>query len=361
MPGSVRIGVIGTSWWADSMHLPSLKSHSGAQLVALCGRNQTRAAEMAAKYDIPQIYADYREMIEKARLDALVISVPDDLHYPIASTALDAGLHLLCEKPLALNVDQAEAMLAKAQSAKVVHMILFTYRWSTYHRYLRQLIEENYIGRPYHGHWHFFSDKGRSGQYEWKYDQQRSSGALSLFGSHMIDMARWHCGEIARVSAHLPHHVERPGPDGKVLDPANDSALLLIEFANGMHGTIHTSLVAHVGDRGAEQHCRLHGESGTLEADFIFAGAASGAEIRGVRHDEAGFQLLPVPQHIQQDLDPGQIFAPFTRDSVGPRLFVDAILAGESVTPDFSDGLKAQQVIAAGLEAHRTGTWVEVS
>ncbi|MEE3259956.1 MAG: Gfo/Idh/MocA family oxidoreductase, partial [Candidatus Latescibacterota bacterium] len=357
---SVRIGIVGTSWWADAMHLPSLKSHPGAQLVALCGRNQTRAAEMAAKYDIPQIFGDYREMIAKAELDALVISVPDEWHYPIASAALDAGLHLLCEKPLALNVGQASAMLAKAQAAEVVHMILFTYRWSTHHRYLHQLIEEGYIGRPYHGHWHFFSDKGRSGQYEWKYDQQRSSGALSLFGSHMIDMARWHFGEIARVSAHLPPHVERPGPDGQALDPANDSALLLVEFANGMHGTIHTSLVAHVGERGAEQHCRLHGESGTLEADFIFAGTDAGAEIRGGRHGEARIQPLPVPRQIQEDLDPGEIFAPFTRQSAGPRRFVDAILAGESAAPDFSDGLKAQAVIAAALEAHRTGAWVAV-
>ena len=175
-------------WTIPYGHFSAYGAIEETEVVAVANRGEERLKRFVDRFGITNTYLDYREMIEKARLDALVISVPDDLHYPIASTALDAGLHLLCEKPLALNVDQAEAMLAKAQAAKGVHMILFTYRWSTYHRYLRQLIEENYIGRPYHGHWHFFSDKGRSGQYEWKYDQQRSSGALSL-----RNVVRWRC------------------------------------------------------------------------------------------------------------------------------------------------------------------------
>ena len=90
----------------------------------------------------------------------------------VAWMALDAGLHLLCEKPLALNVGQASAMLAKAQAAEVVHMILFTYRWSTHHRYLHQLIEEGYIRRPSHG-----------AACLWKYHQEiRPAGIERRFG-----------------------------------------------------------------------------------------------------------------------------------------------------------------------------------
>ena len=99
MPGEVRVGVIGTSWWADDMHLPSIKSHPQARLAAICGRNRERAEEMAAKYDIPLVYTDYREMIAKGGLDAAVISTPDDLHYPITMAALDAGLPP-CTQPM---------------------------------------------------------------------------------------------------------------------------------------------------------------------------------------------------------------------------------------------------------------------
>ena len=70
MSDQVRVGVIGTSAYADSTHLPNLKSHAGAQIAAICGRNRARAQEMADKYAIPMIYTDYRKMLEQADLDA---------------------------------------------------------------------------------------------------------------------------------------------------------------------------------------------------------------------------------------------------------------------------------------------------
>src|SRR5262245_45721189 len=114
MPEPVRIGVVGTSWWAELMYLPILKRHPQAQLVAVCGRNRERADQIAQQYNVAHAFSDYREMIEKAGLHALVISTPDDLHYPITMAALDAGLHVLCEKPLALDAVQARAMYERA-------------------------------------------------------------------------------------------------------------------------------------------------------------------------------------------------------------------------------------------------------
>src|SRR5512142_3049084 len=118
---TLRIGVVGTSWWADLVHLPSLTSQ--------------RAAAVAHKYAIPQVFTDYRAMIERAGLDAVVISAPDDLHHPIALAAIDAGLHVLCEKPLAMNAAQAREMLDRAEAKRVKHMTFFTYRWAPQFRY----------------------------------------------------------------------------------------------------------------------------------------------------------------------------------------------------------------------------------
>ncbi|GAG40971.1 unnamed protein product, partial [marine sediment metagenome] len=83
MSEQVRVGVIGTSWYTDVMHLPNLKSHPHTEIAAICGRNRDRAEEMAKKYEVPLVFTDYREMIEKGNLQAVVVAAPDDLHYPM--------------------------------------------------------------------------------------------------------------------------------------------------------------------------------------------------------------------------------------------------------------------------------------
>ena len=125
----VRVGMIGTSKWADMMHLPCLKSHPNAKLAAICGRNGDRAREMARKYEVPLVFSDYREMIEKGNLHTIVITSPEDLHNPMTMDSLDAGLHVLCEKPLALNAKQVKEMYKKAKSTGIKHMVMFTHRW----------------------------------------------------------------------------------------------------------------------------------------------------------------------------------------------------------------------------------------
>jgi len=161
MSQPLRVGVVGTSWWADWMHLPSLKDHPHAQIAAICGRDRVRADEMAAKYDIPQVFTDYRAMIEQGHLQALIVAVPDDLHYAITMDALAAGLHVLCEKPLASNARQAREMYEKAEAAGVKHMVLFTYRWLPQYQYLRELTTQGYLGRCYQADLHFRMDRPR--------------------------------------------------------------------------------------------------------------------------------------------------------------------------------------------------------
>ena len=249
MPERVRVGVIGTSWWADAFHLPALASHPRAQLAAICGRNRERADEMAKKYSIPLIFTDYRDMIEKTGLHAIVVMTPDDLHYPMTMAALDAGLHVLCEKPLALNVQQARAMYEKAEATGVKHMVYHTYRWMPNYRYLKKLIDDGYVGRLFHAHFRFLMSYGLQARYRWRFDRQRANGILGDLGSHMIDMARWLAGDVARVSAHLGVYGDRPRPDGQAYDRANDATIVAMEFANGAQGIIQVSAVAHVADR----------------------------------------------------------------------------------------------------------------
>ena len=351
----VRIGVVGTSWYADWMHLPNLKSHPLAEIVAICGRSRARAEEMAAKYGVQTVFTDYREMIDNAGLDAVVVSAPDDLHYPVTMAALDASLHVLCEKPLAQTADQAREMLAGATAARVRHMVFFTLRWTPWHRYLRELIDEGYIGRCYDFHVHHIMGFGRQGLSGWVFDRRRSTGVLGALGSHAIDTARWFVGDIARVNAHLTNF-ESASIENGGLDPANSSALLTVEFVNGAHGTIHASAMAHVGERTVVQRVMLYGEAGTLEAEISFHGGS----IRGARKDEQQFQSLEVPDRFWGDAERNDFTDVFRKQSVGDRLFIDSILEDCPASPDFYDGLKVQEVIDAALESDRTGLWISL-
>jgi predicted dehydrogenase len=360
MSKRVRVGMIGTSGWANMLHLPSLKSHPQAEIAAICGRNREHAEEVAKKYEIPVVYTDYREMIEKGDLQAVVVAAPDDMHYPMVMNALDAGLHVLCEKPMASNVSQAREMYEKAKAMGVKHMVYFTYRWMPSFRYIRELIDEGCIGRCLSCHFRSLSGSGRSLS-GWRYDRQRGCGILGDLGSHMIDLALWYIGDIARVSASLAVFADQAKVSNRNLEPANNSAVLTVEFVNGAHGVIQASGVAHVGNRTQQQNTMLHGDSGTLESAFSLAGE----EIRASRIDEEDFSTLSVPDRFWDKIDRSkpiisQIIETFTRQNVGDRLFIDAILGDLAVSPDFYDGLKVQEVIDAAIDSHQNGRWVSL-
>jgi predicted dehydrogenase len=360
MSNKVRVGIVGTSWWADFMYLPALQSHPRVETTAICGRNRDSAEQMATKYNISHVFADYKSMIDQGGLDALIIGAPDDFHYEITMQALGSGLHVLCDKPLAVTAQQASEMYQAAETAKVIHMVLFTYRWMPFFRYVKDLIDQGYVGRCYHGEFRHLMGYARQKEYLWRFDQKRANGALGDLGAHMIDMALWLLGDISRVCAQLGVFVERPGADGRRIDPANDSALLLAEFANGTHGVIQASVVAHLADREMQQQVKLYGEAGTLEIDVQYRGPEVVAVIRAARNNDQEFQTLEVPVAYWGEVSRSDPIAVFKHQSVGCRAFIDAILENHPATPSFYDGSKAQQVIEAAMNSHRLAEWISI-
>ena len=362
MTKRVHVGVVGTSWYADNMHLPLLKGHSQADLTAICGRNRDRAQEMAAKYSIPQVYTDYQEMIAQSGIEAIVVATPDDLHYPITIAALDAGMHVICEKPMALTVKQAQTMYDKAEDAGVKHMTYFTWRWCPPFQYLHQLVQEGYIGRCYYSQFRYVSGGSRNGDYNWHWDPQRSLGILGNLGVHMIDMARWCIGDIAKVNANLSSYIKRVDNEGQPFDSANDDAVLTLQYKDGGHGVVHVSAVAHLGDRRQQFQFILYGEDGTLEVDCNFK---DGYIVRGVRSDEDQIRPLVIPESILHGVDQKDPVFPqmeqlLSKHPIGTRLFIDAIVNDLDLSPSFKDGLEAQKVIGAAFESDNKGCWISV-
>jgi predicted dehydrogenase len=356
----IRIGVIGTSWWTDAMFLPSFASHPNAMVAAICGRTRARADEMAAKYGIGRVFTDYRRLIDSSELDAVVVATPDDLHYEMTMMALDAGLHVLCEKPLALNAGHAKEMFEKAEARQLKHMTLFAWRWQPHFLFVKSLMDDGYIGRCFHARFSFLGGFGRGKDYRWRADGKRSNGIVSDLGAHMIDFARWYLGDIDKVCAQLCTFVEVASVDDAPVVPTNDAAILLLQMANGAPVTIEVSAVAERGDHGAGIEARFYGELGTLEADQIIYGPQAGGYVRGITDKDENLRTLEIPMQFSEGLDLSNPFAPFYKQAVGPRLFVDSIIDDKQVTPNFYDGWKVQEVIEAALKSQNERSWVTV-
>lgn len=353
--GRLRIGVVGTSSHVANTHLTYLASYPRAELAAVCGRNADRTAATAARFGIPVGYTDFADMLDRGKLDAVVIGSPDDLHSSMALAALDHGLHVLCEKPLARTTAEAQAMYCRAEDAGVKHMTNFSWRWLPAQRYARALIDQGWIGKPFDCTIVFRGGYGRDSAYAWRFDTLRGDGVLGDLGSHAFDLARWYVGEIRRVATTARAFIARDTVGTERAESASDSALTLVDFLNGAHGVVVVSAVSHLGEREMEQRIRIHGERGTLEVDYTKPGSA----IRYAGATDGEFQTLRIPEQFAGSR-PEDPFAVFEELSVGDRFFVDAILDDLPISPSFEDGVEVQRVLDAAREAGRTGHWVDV-
>ena len=127
MSDKVRIGVIGTSWWADAMHLPALTAHPLAEVRGVVGARPAHTREFADRWGVPGAYDTLEALLAAEPLDALVVLALNRLHYG-AMAAIERGLHVLCEKPLAMTSAEARRLTDAAEAAELVTMCPFTYR-----------------------------------------------------------------------------------------------------------------------------------------------------------------------------------------------------------------------------------------
>ena len=352
MGDKLRVGMIGTSWWADWMHLPSIASHPAAEWVAICGRSAEPAQKLADKYGIAAVYTDYRQLLAHEGLDAVVLATPDDTHFEIAMAALDRGLHLLCEKPLTNVLAEAEQMARKADAAGVRHMTLFSWRWAPVWAELKRQLDAGAIGRPLEARFAFLGNDAYSSDYRWRRDGARCNGALADFGAHMIDFTRWYLGEIASVGATIATHIDRRGIEPRAV---NDCATLDLVTTSGAHASLALNMAAHIGDQLYRIDVDIFGDKGSFEGQLALFGSEGGAWLRRCGAGQAAFETAHQERFAVDFGERPDFFAPYVESSAGGRAFVDAILAGRPASPDLHDGVAAQRVIDAALRSHASG------
>jgi predicted dehydrogenase len=255
-------------------------------------------------------------------------------------------------------------MKEAAEKAGVKTMVPFTYRFMPTARYLKELIEQGYIGQPYHLNLRYYTGYARDGTYMWRFDLAESgAGVVGDLGTHWLYLADWFYGEVKAVSAVLGYHVSRElRPDRKPYEPGDDSAVIMLEFANGATGVLHLSSVAYEDTPfGQTHHMEFHGSQGTL---YSFTDWDKTQSVSGAREGEGAVHDLPIPDHIwgtaRREFVPDTYRDIFREHDFMARGFVTAIAEDTSAEPTFQDGARIQRYLEAALTSAREGRRVEV-
>ena len=191
MPSKVRVGVVGAGFIANSAHLPSYVELDRAELVAVCDIIPERAQAAAARYNIPYVFIDYREMLAKADLDVVSVCTPNGTHAQITIDALAAGCNVLCEKPMATTVADAEAMLAASRQSPGKLMIAYPRPFNPILQYAKGLLQTGTLGEIYHAKALAIRRRGVPTWGSYLDRDVQGGGPLVDIGSHSLHMTLW--------------------------------------------------------------------------------------------------------------------------------------------------------------------------
>jgi len=256
MAKTIRVGVIGAGTIAPA-HLRSYQQVPQAEVVAVCDIDKGRAKEAAAKFSLPNVFTDFRQMLKGDLVDAVSVCTPNDCHAPQSIAALRAGKHVLCEKPLAMNGRQARQMVAAAQQAKRILMTAQCMRYSGAAQAMKQMVDDGRFGQLYFGKAMLLRRTGIPRG--WFQDKvQAGGGPLLDIGVHVLDLMWYLMGRPQPVSAFgvtfdlLGKSGQGMGGWGVNYNPkkfsVEDLAAAILRFRNGAAISLEASWAAHTGD-----------------------------------------------------------------------------------------------------------------
>jgi predicted dehydrogenase len=330
---AVRVGIIGTGFGA-SVIAPGMRCVSGAELVAVTSAREERAQAVAREWGMQHAFSDYREMLRTVPLDLVCISSPPYLHYEMTMAALDAGAHVLCEKPFAMNVGEANEMLQRAQRSGLVHAVDFEFRFVPVRATMKRMLDAGAIGEPFLVRVTDMTLTRTDQAYGWWFDLKRGGGLLQAIGSHYVDAMRWWLSPIASVTADLRAVIpERPLEDGSGSEKvtADDTAAVAFRLESGISGRIDLSVSAPGGYRRIE----VFGNEGVLTIE-------SAAKLYLARHGKT--EEVPPDQRDQGRLEDARV-GPFVEFA---QRVVDRVNGVDGLPfTTFADGVEVQKVLDA--------------
>ncbi|AXB46801.1 Gfo/Idh/MocA family protein [Amycolatopsis albispora] len=341
-------------------------------LAALGGRDEAKTKAAAAKYGFAAVETDWRDLVARDDVGLVDVCTPGDSHAAIAIAALEAGKHVLCEKPLANTVEEAERMAVAARAAAtrgVRSMVAFNYRRVPALAHARKLVGDGALGEVRHVRATYLQDwlSDAAAPMTWRLRKDKAgSGALGDLGAHIVDAAQFVTGELitgvsALTNTFVKHRPDGNGAQGEVT--VDDTALFLARFTGGAVASFEATRYA-LGRKNA-MRLEINGTKASMAFDFESMnelwwhdGADPGTE--------AGFRRILVTEPGHRYLEgwwpPGHGLGydhTFTHEVAD---FLAAIGAGTDPAPSFDDGLRVQRVLhAVETSAADEARWTPVA
>lgn len=268
----LKAAVIGAGIISEYCHLPGYAAN-GIRVTGLCDLAEDRANEVAGRFDIPRTYRDWREMLRAEQPDVVSICTPNTFHEEQAVAALEAGAHVLCEKPVATSVAAAERMFAAAGSAGRILMAGQSHRFTPQGVAAKEIVDSGRLGHVYHAETSVVSRLGIPGRGAFCSRELSGGGVLLDNGVHALDQALWLLGSPAalRVSAHVGRYFgDRPEvvrASGGTWDPTtfdvDDFAVVYVSLAGGRSLILRSAWAANL-DEPAPLYTNLFGTDAGL-------------------------------------------------------------------------------------------------
>jgi predicted dehydrogenase len=364
MPGmnahAPSVGIIGLGY--GRAHIPAFQAN-GCRVVAVCQRDEATAKAVASRHGVPRAFTDWEAMLDEARPEIVVIATPPYLHHAIALRAFAAGAHVLCEKPLAMTRAEAQSMADAAARAGRIGMTAFNWRFTAAMRELHATMAEGGVGRVFNiaARWLGSRLADEKAAASWRQDRaQAGHGAMGDQGVHVIDLIRWSFGEFARVVVNSDvAYPERSAPGVNRPADTDDYGTVLAELASGGQVTFSVSRVAHATN---DQSLEVWGTEGALRYRLVREGPRwFEGELYASRGGASFQRVAPrsTPPPAAGEGEPTEVIGKALIAPLVARL-LDGIRTGQTPSPSFADGLRAQAVLDAVLESSRRGAWVSV-
>jgi predicted dehydrogenase len=368
MSSELRVAVFGAGAWARNAHIPGWQRDPRCHVVTICDVERERADEYARQFGIPESTNDWEAVVGRADVDVVDVVTPSHTHHELAGAAVEAGKHVLCEKPVAYDFRQTRALAQVARTRRLKTKLGFTFRYSPGVQFARAMLDDGFVGTPfvfngYEQNSQWLDPQVPLRQVDPDADQSMlQTSSLEGYGAPIIDIGHWWVGaDLARVVGtmrnFIPERMVRA--TGRYMRMnIDDGDIFIGEFTNGAIGSIQTSFVTIGNYPGVE--ARIYGERGAIICRLVEERGVA-ETIRVARPDAVEFQELEIPRRFYpsgghpKESWRSLFYANLIKD------FIDEIQnGGDSNQGNFDDGAWVQEVINAVELSYHQRRWVEL-
>ncbi len=364
----VRVGVLGAGGWAIRAHLPGWTRDPRCEVVALCDVDPALLAETATQFGITDTSTNYLEVVGRDDIDVIDVCTPSHTHYELSMAALNAGKHVLCEKPVAYDFRETIGAAELAKSKGLKTKLGFTFRYSPAMQFMKEMVDQGFTGTPYiynayeqNSQWIDPQTPLRQVDHEADQTTIRVS-SLEGYGAPVIDIGRWMTGEdmtavVGTLKNFVPDRVVRATGTMMRMN-IDDGDIFLAEFANGAIGSVQTSFVTVGNYPGIE--VRLYGSDGAIITRLVEEfGIAETIKI--ATPDDVEFKEVEVPQRFYPEGgSPREAWNTLFYSNLIKDFLNELTTDTEANQGNFEDGAAVQEIINAVEQSHHSRSWVDL-